>query len=216
MEVNMDEEDLIPAINGVRVANRLLDLQPLRRCDIVRCHGACCAHGVWLDAQDRDTILRHAHLVKPYLRADRRDEQAWFMGYARPDADFPTGLCDGTVTLPSAHAPCGEACVFQLADARCALQVAAVENGLPRWLLKPFFCAIFPLVVHGGELQLDEENELYQQQSCSQNSGQGQEPPYLAMKDEFVRALGSEGYERLCHLAAARQLALPRGRRARL
>ncbi len=194
-----DEEALI--INGLHIDSRLLDVQPVRRCDITSCHGVCCSHGVWLDVREKANILRHAHVIQPYLPAERRDEQLWFRGYEVTDRDFPSGRCDSTNTVTDANKLHGQACVFLLPDARCALQVAATANGMHRWALKPFFCALYPLVLDEGWLELDDENELYRQEACCRHTIHVDEPLYVAMKEEFVHALGERAYLQLCRSA---------------
>jgi hypothetical protein len=210
MEEEMDDDETL-IINGLHIDKHLLDVQPIRRCDIVSCRGLCCSHGVRLDVGERANILRHAQIVKPCLPAERRDEQLWFRGYEVTDRDFPSGKCDAANTVTDPDRLLGQACVFLLPDARCALQVAATANGMHRWALKPFFCALYPLVLDEGWLELDDENELYQEDACRRRTMCVQEPLYMAMKDEFMRALGAEGYLQLSHCARARDPCHRRG-----
>ncbi len=192
----MDDETLI--INGLGVDRRLLEAQPARRCDVAACRGLCCSHGVWVDVEQKSDILRHADLVRPHLPAWRQDEQLWFCDDEGADADFPSGRCDATSMVIDLGHPRGEACIFLRPDARCALQVASTVNGLHRWALKPFFCALYPLVICQGRLELDGENELYQAEACRSQLADSEHPLYLALKDELVLALGEEGHRQLC------------------
>jgi hypothetical protein len=202
-----DDETLI--ISGLHVDRRLLEVQPIRRCDIVSCHGACCSHGVLVDPKEKDNILRHAGLIRPHLSAERQDERSWFRGFDKEDKDFPSGRCDATAILSNAGASCGQSCIFLLRDARCALQVAAVDSGMQRWALKPFFCALYPLVLNKGWLELDDGNELYLQDACRRHTVCVDSPLYVALKDECVRALGTVGYRQL-HQLASQQRAVTR------
>jgi hypothetical protein len=72
---------------------------------------------------------------------------------------------------------------------------------MDRWALKPFYCALYPLVIDAGELLLDDENELYKNKVCCQQEVHPDQPLYVLLKDEFVHALGQAGYRQLCQLA---------------
>jgi len=193
------EETLI--INNLRLNKKVLSVQPIRRCNITSCYGICCSCGVWLDNEEKANILRHADLVKPHLPAERQDPQLWFGDYDEEDDSFPSGHCGATDTFPDPDHPYGEVCIFLRPDARCALQVTALANEMHSWALKPFFCALYPLVIDEGWLEIDDENELYLEEACCKHLVHVEEPLYVVMKDEFVHALGEEGYQELCRWA---------------
>jgi hypothetical protein len=190
-----DDETLIVA--GLHIDRHLLDVQPVRRCDIASCLGACCSNGVLLVTEQKSKILQHAHLIKPCLPADRQDEGLWFEGHIREEPGFPSGPYDATSTFPKIDNPQDRACIFLLPDARCALQKAAITNSLPQWMLKPFYCAIYPLILEQGCLKLDDENPLYQKDACRRCAANTSEPLYVAMKSEFIYVLGESGYLQL-------------------
>jgi hypothetical protein len=69
------------------------------------------------------------------------------------------------------------------------------------WDLKPFYCALYPLILLGDTLQLDDENELYQLGGACQRAEPVPTPLYEVFQHEIVLALGQEGYEQLRSLA---------------
>ena len=46
-----------------RVNPRMLKSEPLRRCNLDDCHGACCVFGVWVDSREVTYILNNANLI---------------------------------------------------------------------------------------------------------------------------------------------------------
>ncbi|MBN1889160.1 MAG: DUF3109 family protein [Thermoflexales bacterium] len=188
-------EELV--INGWRIEPALLEVQPVHRCDIAVCRGVCCSYGVYVAMEQKAAILLHAEMIKPYLPPDRRDESEWFCDESVADASFPSKRFDFTNTIPNPDYPDGGTCIFLRPDATCAVQVASVANGLDRWALKPFFCVLFPLVIDEWCLMLDSENPLYQHAACHGQTIPAHQPVYVLLKDEFVHALGEEGYARL-------------------
>jgi hypothetical protein len=45
-----------------RVNPRMLEVEPLRRCELNECKGACCVFGVWVDTREVTDILANAAL----------------------------------------------------------------------------------------------------------------------------------------------------------
>ncbi len=195
----MDDETLM--INRLHIDAGLLQVQPAHRCDITACHGLCCSYGVEIDAEQKADILRHAEMIKPHMPAERQDTQLWFCDDEEDSDEYPSGRYDSTNTFSDPRHPLGEACIFLRPDAYCALQVAATANGLHRWALKPFYCALYPLVIDQGWLVLDDKNALYQHEACRSQLVDEKQPLYVVAKDEFILALGEEGYQQLCQFA---------------
>jgi Protein of unknown function (DUF3109) len=116
----------------------------LQRCDLSQCEGICCYDGVYLEPGE-DRRLRA--LVK---------ENPDFFRFL-PKVYLLTGQGGGggvkTATRPHVYRQKPEhftatRCVFALPDARCALQVLAVEQGLHPWTHKPRACWLHPLRVN--------------------------------------------------------------------
>ncbi|MGZ8461487.1 MAG: DUF3109 family protein [Candidatus Deferrimicrobiaceae bacterium] len=119
------------------------------RCQLEQCRSRCCRFGVWVDVEEKKTILAQQDLFTPYLRPEAEDPETWF-GKTEPDRDCPSGLAVETQEVAGA-------CVFYHPDHGCVLQKGAAERGLHEWTIKPRFCVMFPLVVSGGELTVDDD-----------------------------------------------------------
>lgn len=132
-----------------RVDPRVFSARFPKVCRPELCRSRCCRFGVWADAGEMRDILEHKGLFLPYLRPEARDPARWF-GRAEADRDCPSGTAVETTTV-------GDACVFFNPAFGCALQKGAAAAGLHEWRFKPRFCIMFPLVVSGGELTVDEE-----------------------------------------------------------
>jgi len=136
-------------IDRFRVDPRLFSARFPEGCRPEVCRSRCCRYGVWADLREMEQILAHRRLFLPYLRPEARDPALWF-GRREPDPDCPSGTAVETVTI-------GDACAFFNPAHGCALQKGAAAAGLHEWRFKPRFCVMFPLVLTGGELTVDEE-----------------------------------------------------------
>jgi len=119
------------------------------RCLLDKCKSRCCKGGVWADLREKETILANAELFAPYMRPEAGNPGGWF-GKTTKDPDCPSGIAVETNVA-------GDYCVFFHPDCGCCLQKAAVDLGRHEWEFKPRFCIMFPLVVSGGELTVDED-----------------------------------------------------------
>jgi hypothetical protein len=118
-------------------------------CRLDQCRSRCCRFGVWADAEEKKTILANRDLFLPYVRPEAADPSLWF-GSEEQDPDCPSGIAVETRVI-------GGACAFLHPDHGCALQKAAIDAGLHEWRFKPRFCVMFPLVLSGGTLTVDED-----------------------------------------------------------
>ena len=127
----------------------LFDAKFPDRCRLDLCRSRCCRFGVWVDIEEQKTILANQELFRPYLRPEAKDPETWF-GKTEKDQDCPSGLAVETQEIAGG-------CSFYNPDHGCVLQKGAAEAGLHEWAIKPRFCIMFPLVVSGGELTVDED-----------------------------------------------------------
>ena len=190
-------------VGTLKVDTHLLERRPVARCRLSECGAACCGHGVFVDLADASRIFQEAEVVKPHLPSARRDADSWFDGNVVTDPDFPSGYRVGTEVVEDPKHVAGTRCVFLRPDNRCALQVAAVAQNRHPWDLKPFYCALFPVVVSGDLVQLDDENEIYALGGSCQRAETPPMPLYTVLQEELVLALGQDGYDRLCTIASA-------------
>jgi len=126
---------------------------PLEACELARCGGTCCHDGAYLSDEEAAVIRTLVHDERETFVSIGLDlpERAVVYGRWRDVASGPK-----TATRPDAkrervpeypaHFP-ETACVFQLSDGRCGLQVLAGEKGLEPWYFKPFACWMHPLVI---------------------------------------------------------------------
>lgn len=127
----------------------IFDAKFPERCRLDLCRSRCCRFGVWVDAEERKTILDHREIFVEYLRPEAKDSEAWF-GRTERDPDCPSGWAVETQDIAGA-------CAFFHPDHGCVLQKGAAAAGLHEWRLKPRFCIMFPLVVSQGTLTVDED-----------------------------------------------------------
>lgn len=147
---------------------RLLRAEPMQRCRLHECRGACCLHGVWVDLAEQADLLAHAELIAPHLPPALRDPAAWFSGPPEADEFSPSGQVVHTTVLPDSAHYGGTACIFLREDYKCALQVAGECAGFHPWRFKPFYCVLHPLDLdEEGRITLDETPALLSEEgSC--------------------------------------------------
>jgi Fe-S-cluster containining protein len=126
-------------------------------------------------------IRRH---LEPW---QEQDPGAWFDAEPIDDADYPSGKAIGTRATE-------RGCVFLDSVGRCALQKAAVAEGMDRFALKPFYCVAYPVVIENGVLMISDLPTLDAFDVCAEEL-------------EFV--LGKEGVEELRALAERESLPKP-------
>jgi Fe-S-cluster containining protein len=188
-------------IGELKVDSRVLESWPVTHCRIEECQALCCSHGVYVDLADASRIVEEAELIKPHLREENRDVDNWFDGGVGEDADFPSGHRVGTQVVPEDGKLDGTTCVFLTRDNRCGLQVASIAARRHKWDLKPFYCALYPLILIGDRIQLDDDNSLYQNNATCHRTPSVPVPLYLTLKEELTLGLGQEGYDQLCFIA---------------
>ncbi len=181
-----------------RLNPRMLRAEPLRRCRLEECQGACCVFGVWVDVREVNDILAHATLILPHMPAESRNPGEWFVPLEDRDPHSPSGTVVHTAVENHPQHYGGTACVFWREDAKCALQVAAVENGLHPWRFKPYYCILHPLDQdEEGRITLDSVEELSAEAgSCLRPAS---EPILLVdtFEKELRYLLGDKMYEEI-------------------
>jgi hypothetical protein len=193
--MSQDAESEPLMINGRAVHRDMLQPRALRRCRLEECQSYCCSGGVWIHRRQVDDLLAHQELIKPHLPPERRDSSQWFDGTLEPDTDYPeAGDCTGTAVVPDATHPAGQTCVFLTPDRLCALQATGIANGEHPWRFKPFYCALHPLVLDGGQLALAEDSEMYKEGGSCSRDAEALIPLYQLFEVETKLVLGEDGY----------------------
>jgi hypothetical protein len=181
-----------------RVNPRMLQSEPMKRCVLHECHGACCIFGVWVDKRERDDILANAALIAPFMPAGTEDPADWFASYEDHDEFSPSKLVIHTAVETQPEHYGGTACIFLRQDHKCALQVAAVKNDLHRWRFKPYYCILHPLDLDDeGRITVDETATLVEEQGSCLRSADRPIPLVDTFEEELRYLLGNGAYEKL-------------------
>jgi hypothetical protein len=144
-------------MSPMNINPRLYASEPMRRCRLNECKGACCLYGVWLDVKEASNLLNNAALISPHMPPAYQDPLTWFDERQDEDEFSPSKkVIHSSVIEDSSHYG-GTACVFLRSDYKCALQVAADALGAHPWNFKPFYCILHPLDLdENGAITLDE------------------------------------------------------------
>lgn len=174
----------------------------MQRCKLHVCKGACCVYGVWLDELEAQDLLQNASLIRPFLTNGCTDPAGWLDGRTDTDPFSHSGKVLHSLVIDDANHYGGMACVFLRADAKCALQAAAVHHGLHPWRFKPFYCILHPLILDDeGRITLDETDEMLAEPgSCLVPAGHPI-PLVETFEEELRYLLGNRQYEALLALA---------------
>jgi len=187
-------------IPELQVDPEILSQRFMSNSAMCNCNGTCCSEGVLLDVKEKEKILAHADLIKKYLEPQQeKDSSKWFDDTVERDADFPSGMCDGTAVK-------GKSCVFLCSKGLCALQKTAMAEGMNKFELKPFYCVAFPITIDGHVLTTYEPEFTNRQQCCSIVT-EGSLTVLDVCLEEFEYILGTEGLkelEELFHQEASR------------
>lgn len=177
---------------------RMLANEPIMRCNLDECQGACCIYGVWVDQREVADILKHAALILPHMPEDCRETADWFAGSQDKDPHSPSGIVihTGVENRPEHYGQ--TACSFWLNDGKCALQVAAVKNGMHPWRFKPYYCILHPLDLdEQGRITVDETEELLNEFGSCVRRSETLTPLTITFEQELRYLLGDKRYQEL-------------------
>jgi hypothetical protein len=159
-------------------------------CSVANCNADCCKGGVWVDRNERETILTYAERIQRHMESSQEHNPArWFEDNELLDSDFPSGQAIGTQVRDSG-------CVFLKSDGKCVLQTAAVAEGLEEFSLKPFFCVAFPITIEDGTLMVDDP-DLTNRQLCCSMVQHGTLTAIEVYSNELKSVLGNDGLNEL-------------------
>lgn len=192
----MEDGDSL-TINGIRINPDVLRKDSIRRCADARCGAVCCSGGVWLNEDEAPKIRAWAEEIKKRLPPDRHDESIWF---EEEDGEM------GTNSIDDASRPGQTCCVFLQPDRKCALQVVSNENNLGWPGIKPYYCAIYPLLIEENVLTIDDETPLIYAGGLCRNSAPQGYAAYELYRDEAILILGEDGYRELIQKVKQREI----------
>ena len=183
-------------IPNLTVAENIFSSRFANACSMNNCKGNCCKYGVWADVEESKNILEHADLIRQYMEPHQeQDPQRWFEDHTVIDKDFPSGFAIGTQIRETG-------CVFLDSKGRCVLQSAAMEEGMDRFALKPFFCVAYPISIEDGVLLFDDEEYIGNPQCCSPVPS-GNLNVFDICSEELEFTIGTEGLKEVRELAAS-------------
>jgi len=181
-----------------RVNSRLLKSEPMRRCNLDECHGACCLHGTWVDEIEIKDILTHAQLIIPHMPDRASDPKKWFDERCDRDKYSLSGAVGHTTVLLDADHYGGTACIFLRRDYKCALQTAADVGQLHPWRFKPFYCILHPLDFdEEGSIILDKTESMLAEPGSCLRPTEKPIPLIETFAEELRYLLGEKGYHKL-------------------
>lgn len=177
---------------------RMLQSEPMQRCRLHQCRGACCLYGVWMDEQEWQKILAAADDIRPWMPPDAQDEQNWVDERRDSDPFAPSGKVIHSRVLRRAWHYGRTACIFLRRDYKCALQAAAAAAGLHPWQYKPFYCILHPLDLdEQGRITVDETALLLAEAGSCLIPADQPIPLKETFEEELRYFLGDETYEQL-------------------
>lgn len=181
-----------------RINPRMFSAEPMRRCRLDECKGACCVFGVWADQREMEDILANAALIAPFMPEGVKDPGDWFASYEDHDEFSPSKLVVHTAVETKPEHYGGTACIFWLSDGKCALQVAAKENGLHPWRFKPYYCILHPLDLDDeGRITVDETETLINEPGSCLRAAEEKIPLIDTFEEELRYLMGDHAYEDL-------------------
>ncbi len=186
-----------------RLNPRIFDAEPLQRCCLDECKGACCVFGVWVDPREMEDILANAKLIMPHMPEISQNPGEWFVPVEDVDKNSPSGKVIHTAVEPAPWHYGETACVFCHEDGKCSLQLAAVANGLHPWRFKPFYCILHPIDLdEQGRFTLDTLHALQTEQGSCLRPADKPIPFIETFAPELEYFLGEKGYQAMLAIAA--------------
>lgn len=186
-----------------RVNPRMLDSEPLQRCCLKDCVGACCVFGVWVDPREVQDILSNSKLILPHMAEGAKNPGEWFVPVEDRDPRSPSGRVIHTAVEPAPWHYGETACVFCREDGKCALQLAAVDNNLHPWRFKPFYCILHPIDLdEEGRFTLDTLEAVLEEKGSCLRSAARPIPLIETFAEELAYLLGEKGFNALQEIAA--------------
>ncbi len=190
-----------------RVNPRLFDAEPIQRCCLDDCKGACCVFGVWVDPREVQDILSNSKLIIPHMAETTKNPGEWFVPVEDRDARSPSGRVIHTAVEPAPWHYGNTACVFCAVDGKCALQIAAVANNLHPWRFKPFYCILHPIDLgEDGRFTVDTLEAMLEEKGSCLRPADHPIPLMETFAEELAYLLGEKGYQAMHQMAANQRL----------
>ncbi|KAF0112216.1 MAG: hypothetical protein FD147_277 [Chloroflexi bacterium] len=185
-----------------RINPRMFDAEPVQRCRLEECKGACCVFGVWVDPREVADIVSNAKLIMPHMPETAQNPGEWFVPVEDFDKHSPSGKVIHTAIEPSPNHYGETACVFWREDGKCILQVAAMANNFHPWRFKPFYCILHPIDLDDkGRLTVDDLDSLINEQGSCLIPADHPIPFIETFEPELKYLLGNKGFNAMKEIA---------------
>mgnify|MGYP000902523694 FL=1 len=184
----------------------MFDSEPLQRCCLEDCVGACCVFGVWVDPREMKDILANAKLIIPFMPESAANPGEWFVPVEDNDKRSPSGKVIHTAVEPAPWHYGETACIFCREDGKCSLQLAAMANGLHPWRFKPFYCILHPIDLdEEGRFTMDTLDALLTEKGSCLRPADHPIPLIETFAPELEYFLGAKGYQAVREMASSAQ-----------
>lgn len=178
-----------------RINPRMLSSEPLKRCCLDECKGACCIFGVWVDRREVEDILANAKLIQPFMPEDLHNPGEWFVPVEDDDKNSPSGKVIHTAVEPAPWHYGETACVFCREGGKCSLQMAGTANGLHPWRFKPYYCILHPLDLDDeGRITLDTVDAVLAEEGSCLRRADSPIPLIETFTSELEYLLGEKAF----------------------
>jgi hypothetical protein len=144
------------------------------------------------------TILENTTCIAPHMPSALQDPSMWFDDSYEVDPFLPSGHARHSHVLPDPSHYGNTSCAFLRDDHKCALQTAAITEGLHPWAWKPFYCVLHPLDLdEHGRITLDDTPLLLVEPGSCMVSHATPIPLCITFEPELRYLLGDEVYSQL-------------------
>lgn len=182
--------------NKLSISPRMFFREPLHRCQLQECHGACCAYGVWIDLHEKESIEENAEIIASCMDPTEYAAGDWFIGDIEDDSFTTRGKVIHTRLVDRFTPFERKSCIFLRSDHKCALQVASMELGKHHWFLKPFYCVLHPLDLNDNDqITVDQTKILLEEEKSCLRYSIELNAPIIIFEDELRYILGDKKFE---------------------
>lgn len=189
-------------IKSLSISKRLFLLEPLQRCKLKDCFGACCEYGVWIDLKEKERILDHSNVIVTCMDEEHKNPEIWFDDEMEDDSYTESGWVVHSRLVWKKQPFKRKTCIFLRSDHKCALQVASEKLKKHHWFLKPFYCILHPLELNEfDQISLDDTQVLMEEARSCLRKSQQLTAPIIIFEEELRYLLGNQIFENGLSLA---------------
>ncbi len=179
----------------LNISKRLFEQEPMVRCKLDSCFGACCSYGVWIDLAEKEILKVNYTVVESCMDSDSGSFDDWFEAEIEDDSYTRTGKVIHTKLISRTKPFKRTTCIFLRQDHKCALQVASEKLGKHHWYLKPFYCVLHPLDIdENDQISLDDTQKILDEEKSCLRYSEEMNFPLRIFEEELRYLLGDQKY----------------------